>query len=67
MTTPEQLAVLPRGKGGEPVAFPWFVDAAHACLWRNWGMVAPERLAGVLRCSVEVLRQEAAVMMKVRQ
>lgn len=55
-------AVLPRGRGGAPVAFPWFTDAAHACLWRNWGMIEPAELARLLRCSETDLRREAAAM-----
>src|SRR5882757_9467573 len=42
------LAVLPHGPNPAPVPLPHFPDRLHAFIWRNWGLVAPDRLATVV-------------------
>ncbi|MBN2475261.1 MAG: hypothetical protein JXB62_11670 [Pirellulales bacterium] len=44
---------LPSGSAPLPVALPYFPDAMHALVWRNWHAVPPERIAAVLGTSVE--------------
>ena len=39
---------LPVGNAPEPVAAPHFPDTLHAYVWRNWQLVPPDRLAGVV-------------------
>lgn len=41
-------AELPRGSAPAPVPLPHFPDRLHACVWRCWGLIEPERLAAVL-------------------
>src|SRR5512138_589690 len=42
------LAVLPVGNAPRALALPHFPDRLHAFVWRNWGLVTPERLAAVV-------------------
>jgi hypothetical protein len=42
------LALLPAGNAPRPVELPHFPDRLHAFIWRNWGLVPPERLAAVV-------------------
>lgn len=39
------LAVLPQGPVREALALPHFPSRLHAFVWRNWPLVAPERMA----------------------
>ncbi len=41
-------ADLPKGAAPEALVFPHFPTRAHAFVWRNWQLVAPERMAEVL-------------------
>lgn len=47
---PGGLAVseLPKGTAPKPVSFPHFPSCFHAFVWRNWPLVAPERMAQVV-------------------
>jgi len=53
---------LPSGSSPAPVPLPHFPSRWQAVLWRNWGIVPAERIAGVLRCPEELLCQAAADM-----
>ena len=41
-------AELPAVSNRQPVPTPHFPDRLHAVVWRNWGLVTPERIADVL-------------------
>jgi hypothetical protein len=45
--------VLPEGPAKAAIDFPHFPDRLHAFVWRNWGLVEPQRLAEVLGTSPE--------------
>ena len=51
---------LPVGNAPAPIAYPHFPARWQTFLWRNWGIVAPERLADVLKCSIDEINQAAA-------
>ena len=40
----------------EPVATPHFPDRLHAVVWRNWGLVEPERLGSALGATADQVR-----------
>ncbi|NMC19918.1 MAG: hypothetical protein GYA33_05795 [Thermogutta sp.] len=54
--------VLPVGGNPAALNFPHFPDAAHAVIWRNWGLVSADDLAGVLGASGDEVRTAAAAM-----
>ncbi|MFA6931285.1 MAG: hypothetical protein WCT05_13250 [Lentisphaeria bacterium] len=41
------------------VALPHFPTTWQAVLWRNWGMIPPERLTRILQCTIAQLNQAA--------
>lgn len=43
-----EVGRLPVGESPEAVAFPHFPTVEQAFIWRNWGLVSFERLAGIL-------------------
>lgn len=53
---------LPRGEDRPPVVSSHFPDRVHELLWRNWGLVDPERLAGLLGASTAAVVGVAASM-----
>ena len=53
------ISRLPAGSRQTPEKTPHFPTRWQAVLWRNWGMVPVERLAGVLNCSAAELRDDA--------
>ena len=46
--TERAASELPAGSAPEPVSFPHFPDRLHAFVWRNWPLVAVERMARVV-------------------
>ncbi|MDB5300948.1 MAG: hypothetical protein JWO87_2611 [Phycisphaerales bacterium] len=58
---PAQVA-LPVGSNPPALEFPHFPDRLHAFVWRNWNVVATERLAKVLETSPENVRNLADTM-----
>lgn len=50
-------ADLPTGAAPAPVALPHFPSSLHAVVWRNWGLVSPERLARVVGASPRQVRE----------
>ncbi len=56
------LAELPVGAAPEALSFEHFPTRHQAVIWRNWGMIAVERLATVLGTSQEELRRAAVEM-----
>ena len=36
----------------QPAKFPYFPDPAFLVIWRNWGLVSPERIAKALDATV---------------
>jgi len=53
---------LPVGSAPEPVPVPHFPDRVHAVVWRNWDVVATDRIAAVLGTSVANVRAIATSM-----
>ncbi len=49
-------SVLPTGSSPAPIEFKHFPDRLHAFVWRNWEMVALERMAEVLGTTPEKVR-----------
>ncbi len=49
-------SVLPTGNSPAPVEFKHFPDRVHTFVWRNWEMVALERMAEVLDTTPEKVR-----------
>jgi len=56
------LAVLPHGPNPAPVPLPHFPDRLHTFIWRNWGLVATDRLATVLGTNRSNVSEIAASM-----
>src|ERR1700704_2900019 len=56
------LKVLPRGPTPAPVPLPHFPNRLHAFVWRNWGLVAVEKLALVLGTSAGNVERLATAM-----
>lgn len=54
--------VLPAGSAPKPVETPHFPDRVHAFVWRNWSLVAPERMADLLGTAVDDVTAMAASM-----
>lgn len=52
-------APLPAESDRAPVGVPHFPDALHAVVWRNWGLVAPDRLAEVLGADADAIKELA--------
>lgn len=44
---------LPEGSSPTPIASGYFPSRLHECVWRNWNVIEPKRLAKVLGASVE--------------
>ena len=55
-------SLLPMGDCPSPEPLPHFPTRWQAVLWRNRGMVPPERLAAVLKTSVDELREAAEML-----
>jgi hypothetical protein len=53
---------LPAGNAPAALEFTHFPDRLHAFVWRNWGLVEPDRLAKVLGTSPENVEALAASM-----
>ena len=53
---------LPVGNLKKPVEYPHFATRWQAFLWRNWELVPPARLAAVLCCTEEEVRNAAVEM-----
>lgn len=47
---------LPVGSHPPAIEIPYFPDRAHAVVFRNWGLVPPERIAGTIETEVETIR-----------
>lgn len=54
------VSELPVGSAPAPVAYPHFPARWQIFVWRNWELVPVERIARVLRCSVDEVVQAAA-------
>lgn len=52
--------ILPEGSAPAPIVSRHFPDRVHAFIWRNWNVVEPARLAGILGTSVENVHALAA-------
>ena len=50
---------LPAGNAPQPVQLPHFPTCFQAVLWRNWGLVPPEKLAQLLQCTVDNILKSA--------
>ena len=50
---------LPAGNAPQPVQLPHFPTRFQAVLWRNWGLVPPEKLAQLLQCTVDNILKSA--------
>ena len=50
---------LPKGPFPKAIDFPHFPTPFQAVIWRNWGLVPPERLCRILECSQGQLRDAA--------
>jgi len=59
---PAEEIALPVGANPAALSFPHFPDAAHAVIWRNWGLVSADDLARVLETSGDEVRAAAAAM-----
>ena len=56
------ISELPVGRKPVPEELPHFPALWLAVLWRNWGLLPAERLAGVLKTSAEKLRTAAGIL-----
>ncbi|MBO4492541.1 MAG: hypothetical protein J5944_14430 [Lentisphaeria bacterium] len=56
------LADLPTGKNPPPVSLPHFPTRFQAFVWRNWGLVPADILAGILSCSADEVKLLASGM-----
>ena len=54
--------ILPEGSAPAPIVSRHFPDRVHAFVWRNWNVVEPARLAGILGTAVENVHVLAASM-----
>ncbi|GAB4132405.1 MAG: hypothetical protein Kow0040_13080 [Thermogutta sp.] len=54
--------ILPVGPNPDALSLPHFPDAAHAVIWRNWGLVSADDLGQVLGTSGDEVREVAAAM-----
>ena len=50
---------LPAGNAPQPVQLPHFPTRFQTVLWRNWGLVPPEKLAQLLQCTVDNILKSA--------
>jgi hypothetical protein len=50
---------LPAGSAPAPIPLPHFPTRFQAVLWRNWGLVTPEKLAEMLHCTVSDILNSA--------
>ena len=53
---------LPTGEKTAPLHFAHFPTVWQAVVWRNWNLIAPEKLAELLHTSQETVRQAAAAL-----
>jgi hypothetical protein len=53
---------LPEGAAKAPVEFPHFPDRLHAFVWRNWGLVEPERMGKVIGTAAKNVEDVARSM-----
>lgn len=53
---------LPRGSHPKPVPIPHFPTRFQAFIWRNWGLVPADTLAGILSCPADEVRSLAEEM-----
>lgn len=53
---------LPKGNSPAPVPCPHFPARWQAVVWRNWGLVAPARIAAVLECTEDKIREAASAL-----
>ncbi len=53
---------LPMGIAPQPVDCPHFPTRWQSFVWRNWGVVPTERLAEVLECTADTVRNAAEAM-----
>ncbi len=67
LRVPTIAGELPEVSNRPPVPTPHFPDTLHAVVWRNWGLVSPERLAKVLETNPEKITDLAASMGLPRQ
>ncbi|MFA6101712.1 MAG: hypothetical protein WC721_05990 [Victivallaceae bacterium] len=51
---------LPSGTAPDALRFEHFPTRWQAVLWRNWNLIAPERIAAVLRAPMENIEKAAA-------
>ena len=56
------LTILPEGSAPAPVLNSHFPDRFHEFVWRNWNIVAPDRLAALADTSVENVNAVAGSM-----
>lgn len=59
---PLLAAELPSDSQRRPLELPHFPDRLHAVVWRNWGLIEPQRLAEVLGTAPENIAALAASM-----
>jgi hypothetical protein len=59
---PASAVDLPVGSAPDPLVFPHFPSRLHAVVWRNWQLVAPEKLAAVLGATEEQINRLADSM-----
>ena len=55
-------ADLPEVSDRQPVPLSHFPDTLHAVVWRNWGLVPPERLAATLETTADKVTEVATSM-----
>ncbi len=55
-------ALLPLVREGSYLEYPWFPTRAQCFIYRNWGIVTPQRMAEVLESTVETVLSMADAM-----
>ena len=57
---------LPAGSAPAPIPLPHFPTRFQAVLWRNWGLVPPEKLADLLQCTVSDILNSAEKLILIK-
>lgn len=60
--TPDSISALPTGRAPQPLPLPHFPDILRAVVWRNWDIVALDKLAQTLCASPEQIASVARSM-----